>query len=254
MKKILAVLLTATVLLAGCGKEKVETKNEKNTAFPKGDKCDFLINANWEGNDTQCVNVINFKKDKGFSNWCYCGTPVGDADLVEGFSYNDKDKTVTLYDDEGKEYEKGKILYCDERYLIIDIWNRAYMYENLDSVRPEVFQSAYVEVYGEQEEEQTMACVHVLSYENDKMVITGYDYDGDAKDMFEMWELPVSADVKFKSVTVTVTNGEEKVETQVLTKDDIVSEDNSGWSGFITVNREGEIDNFVIYGSIEIWE
>ncbi len=251
MKKSLAILLSTSIILTACGKNS-ETKKEQNEIkLPKSDPCEFLIDADWEGNDTQCVNVITFKKDKGFSNWCYCGSPVGNSDLVEGFSYNEAEKSVTLYDDEGSAFETGKILFCDEHYLIIDLWKRTFIYENLNSTRPEVFSSAYTEVFGVDDEEQTKAFVTILTYENDKMVITDYNYDGDAKDMFELWELPVSADITFKSVNVTVTNGVEEVKTEILTKDDIKDEDNSGFSGYITVNPQGEIDSVVFYGSIE---
>ena len=84
MKKIL-ILLMISILLCGCGK----------TQLPD-DACDFLIQAEWEGNDAQCVNAIRFQKDKSFSNWCFCGSPVGDGDLVEEFRYRASDKTWCL--------------------------------------------------------------------------------------------------------------------------------------------------------------
>ena len=254
MKKILAILLSTSIILTACGKEKIQNRYEETTTFPKGDKCEFLIDADWECNDAQCVNVIRFNKDKSFSNWCYCGSPVGDSDIIIGYSYNEAEKSVTLYDDEGEEYEKGKILFCDKQYLIIDIWNDTFIYENLKAKRPEVLSSVYEDVFGVEGEDETKAFVTILTYENDKMVVTDYNYDGDTDDLFEKWELPVSDDVTFKSVTVTITNGIEDVKIEILTKDDIKDEDNSGFSGYITVNPEGEIDSVVFYGSTEIWE
>ena len=105
MKKSLIFLLL-TAFLSGCSK------------LPN-DACDFLIHANWEGNDTQCVNVINFKEDNGFSNWCYCGSPVGDGDVSEEFRYDASNHSILLLDCDKEIIEKGTILYVDDWYFAL---------------------------------------------------------------------------------------------------------------------------------------
>ena len=111
MKKILAILLSTSIILTACGKEKIQNRYEETTTFPKGDKCEFLIDADWECNDAQCVNVIRFNKDKSFSNWCYCGSPVGDSDIIIGYSYNEAEEIGSAGLKAALRGETGKMMY-----------------------------------------------------------------------------------------------------------------------------------------------
>ena len=124
MKKIMIMLITL-LLLSGCA-------NQKGTVQEtvKGDVCDFLTHANWEGTDEQCTNTITFREDGGFSNSCACGEPVGDADLAEEYRYRASDRTVHLLDFEGNVLEEGKILFVDDMYLVIHIWDEVFVYKN----------------------------------------------------------------------------------------------------------------------------
>ena len=237
--KRLAFLLLAALLLCGC------SLNKKID----GDDCAFLTNANWEGNDTQCVNVIDFKTDGGFSNWCYCGSPVGDGDITESFSYHADGKTVRLYDDGGRLVETGKILYADQSYLIIDLWSRVYVYENLDAYRPKVTLEA-IEPTGV--EEMTKPFLTVLDFDGKILKVSSYNYDKDADSDFEVWQLEASEDIQFTSVSVIVEDGTRKVESKTLMSADIENVGEFYTVGFFEIDREGKVKSVVFYGELII--
>ena len=239
MKKYL-LFLFLTSLLCGCS----------NVQKLPHDDCDFLIDANWEGNDTQCVNVIKFKEDGGFSNWCYCGSPVGYGDICESFRYSSKDRTIFLLDDKKEIIETGKVLYVDDLYLIVDLWGRCYVYENLDMEcpKPHLCALEYTKT-----EEMTKPCLTVLGYENGMLTVSSYDYDGDAASDFEVWTLPVSEDFSCSTVSVTVENDVVSLETAELTESDYAYLGEYYTGGYIEMNRDGEVSNIVFYGELIIW-
>ncbi|MBQ2819078.1 MAG: hypothetical protein IJF14_01695 [Clostridia bacterium] len=238
--KRLAILLLAAVLLCGCG-----LNNDKI----KGDECAFLTDAKWEGNDTQCVNVITFKDDGSFTNWCYCGSPVGNGDITESFSYHAEDRSVRLYDGQGRLEETGKILYVDQSYLVIDLWTRVYVYENLNAYRPRVTLGA-LELTGT--EEMTKPCLTVLDFDGKMLTVSAYNYDKDAAASFQVWQLPAAEDIRFSNVSVTIDKGVESIESGTLSDGEIEHIGEFYTSGFFEIDRDGKVQSVVFYGELII--
>ena len=238
MKK-LSIFLLSLAMLCGCS----------NTKEIISDDCDFLIHANWEGNDTQCVNVIIFREDAGFSNWCFCGSPVGGGDVSEEFRYRALDRAIILLDGEGEIIETGTVMYVDDMYLIVDLWERCYVYENMDVERPTPRLCA-LEYTGT--EEVSKPCLTILGYENGLLTVSAYNYDHDAPDNFEVWTLPVSEDFSCSTVSVTVENGKETVETTQLTETDYEHIGEYYTSGYLEMNYDGEVASIVFYGELVI--
>lgn len=135
MKRILSVLLIL-LLLAGCSGK--PTKEENAEAPIAGDPCDFLIQCEWEGHDGYCVNTIRFNEDFSFSNFCGCGDPIGFADLIESFRYRASDQAILLYDGSDKLLETGKVIYVDTNYLVVNLFDTIYCYENLGARQPKI--------------------------------------------------------------------------------------------------------------------
>ncbi len=240
MKKFLIFLLCA-FFLCGCSDTKGNT----------GDDCDFLIEANWEGNDTQCTNVISFYEDGSFSNWCHCGSPVGNGDVSEKFRYRASDRSIILLDGEDEIVETGQVLYADDLYLIVDLWGQCYVYENIDKERPTPHISAleYTET-----NEMSKPCLTVLGLEDSILTVSAYNYDRDAASNFEVWTLPVSEDFSCSTVSVTVENEESKVDVAQLTEADYEYIGDYYSYGYFEMNREGEVSSIVFYGELIIWK
>lgn len=240
MKRLFAIVLVMLLVLSGCARTNKTTKI-------KGDECDFLINGNWEGNDTQCVNVISFKENGSFSNWCYCGSPVGDGDLAESYSYHDDTGTVKLYDSDGKVFEEATIIYADDAYLVIDIWGRAYVYENLNAYRPQVAASAS-ETVGL--EEMTKPCLSIIGFDGELLAVSNHNYDRDAASSFDVWQLSASDNLSIISVEVTNVNGEEKAEKTEIAIADFKENFDGHYLAYLEIDREGKVEKIICYSEL----
>ena len=249
MKRIFAVLLMVIVLISACGCNNSKTETKAQSKTQKSQLEALLIDAKWEGNDGQCVNVITFKEDGGFANWCYCGSEIGEAESVKEYSFNSADNTVLLYDENGNNFETGKILYLDKTYLVIDLWSKILCYENLNAYHSTVYKEAINEV---NPEELTHPYLMILGYKDGKLTVSDYNYDGDAKADFKTWELKASENIIFKSVDVKDDNGKVTVEAFELKEDDIQYVGEYYTIGYFDINRDGEVQSVVFYGELII--
>lgn len=233
MKKLI-LLCISILLLCGCSL----------TELPNDD-CNFLVDANWEGIDIQCTNVISFEENGAFSNWCYCGSPIGASDVVEEFRYRSSDKTIHLLDSENNIIETGTIQYVDDMYLILDMWDHCYVYENSNVNRPTPKRCA-LEYIGT--EEQSKPYIHILDYENGILTVSSYDYDNDSSENFDIWTLATSNDIVFSEVNITVENNIETLAVSQLTENDYKYIGDFYTTAYIQINHQGEIVSVIFYG------
>lgn len=240
MKKIAIIMIMSLLLLVGCG------------GLPAGDPCDFLINASWEGTDEQCTNTIIFRDDMSFGNSCACGSPLGDADITEIFRYTEDTKTISLYDYEETLMDEGKVLFCDDTYLVVNLWGCTYCYQNNDAEYiPEVHNIA-LETIGT--ESITKPLLHVLELNDGTLTVSSHDYDGDSKDLFTTWQLPVADNATYKLVTVNVINDKATMDVVDLTEEDTQYIGEYYTGGFFEFNDDGEVTHIDFYGLTEVWD
>lgn len=122
MKKYGIVLLTVLVLwtglLSGCGSTGGAKKEEEKIDYSKYSFTD----ASWTRQAEHDEEKIRFGSDGSFSYSCACGNPVNDADLCEGYTYDDETKTITLNCIEitDEMVTTIKIVSCDENSLHLD--------------------------------------------------------------------------------------------------------------------------------------
>lgn len=94
MKKLVFVFVVSFVLccsvLVGCG-----TKNVESQVTVDYSKYSFT-DISWTRQAEHDIETIRFGSDGSFRYSCSCGNPVNDADLCEGYTYDDKTKTITL--------------------------------------------------------------------------------------------------------------------------------------------------------------
>ena len=245
MKRIFALLLVV-LTLAGCAtKEKTKTTVKETV---KSDPCEFLINADWVGDDDACENHISFRKDGSFSNYCACGSPIGDGDIIEKYTYNSKKNTISLYS-EGEVYEEAKILFVDDFYLIVDMWGKVYTYENQKANLPQANEIAATEIGNA---EFTKPCLMVLGYENNELTVSSHNYDGDSKKLFKEWKLKAAPDIKFKDVSVKVENGVPTMVVKELVEEDYQYIGEYYTGGYFEISEEGTVKSIVFYGELII--
>ena len=118
MKKIIAIILAmlmmCSVIFVGCNKE-AKDQNKDYSEFPFADVA-------WTREGDHDFETIRFGADGSFSYSCACGNPVNDADLCEGYSYDDESKTITLECIEVTDemITVIKIVKCDDKELHLD--------------------------------------------------------------------------------------------------------------------------------------
>lgn len=119
MKKIITLLVLAfvcTVLFAGCA------NNEKTDGAEVDYSKYAFVGVSWTRENDHDTETIRFGEDGSFSYSCACGNSVNDADLCEGYIYDDATKTITLdcIETTDEMVTVIKIVKCDENELQLD--------------------------------------------------------------------------------------------------------------------------------------
>ena len=101
------------VLFSGCGKIGKSNVDYSQYSF---------VNIRWTRQAEHDVETICFGEDGSFSYSCACGNPVNDADLCEGYRYDDTTKTITLdcIETTDNMITVIKIVKCEENELHLD--------------------------------------------------------------------------------------------------------------------------------------
>ena len=127
MKKIISVMalvLVGAILLIGCG---------GNGGSKKVDYSEYpFVNISWTREGEHDLETIRFGADGSFGYSCACGNPVNDADLCEGYSYDDESKTITLECIEATDEMVTviKIVKCDDKELHLDFNGEILVFNN----------------------------------------------------------------------------------------------------------------------------
>ena len=106
------VLTVALLLLvSGCSKHNIEEKVDySGYAF---------TDISWTGKAEHDIETIRFGSDGTFAYYCACGNPVNDSDLSDGYTYDDKTKTITVRYIETTEDTVStiKVEACDDKSI-----------------------------------------------------------------------------------------------------------------------------------------
>lgn len=119
MKKLISLFMLITVcfaLVIGCNKTDTTSHVAIDySLYP-------FVNISWTREADHDFETIRFTDDGCFSYSCACGNPVNDSDLCEGYTYDDKTKTITLdcFETTDEMITVIKIVKCDEQELHLD--------------------------------------------------------------------------------------------------------------------------------------
>ena len=119
MKKYLSwvtLVFICTILFVGCAKkEKTDNLNVDYSQYS-------FVNTSWTRNAENDIETIRFGEDGSYSYSCSCGNPVNDADLCEGYTYDNITKTITLdcVEITDEMVTVIKIVKCDENEIHLD--------------------------------------------------------------------------------------------------------------------------------------
>ena len=97
----------------------VETNAPVETAAPSFSN---FFDITWIRDTCDCQETIRFRSDGSHSYSCSCGNSVNDADLCEGYQYDEQTKIITLDYEETTEFTINQITVksCDGKTLVLD--------------------------------------------------------------------------------------------------------------------------------------
>ena len=119
MKKLVslfAIVLICALLFVGCSNNgKSDNRDADYSKYS-------FVGVSWTRDADNDIETIRFGADGSFTNYCACGNSVNDSDLCEGYTYDDKTKTITLecIETTDEMVTVIKIVKCDENELQLD--------------------------------------------------------------------------------------------------------------------------------------
>ena len=106
------------VLFVGCNNTETESKPEESVDYSMYSFTD----VSWTRDAEHDTETIRFNSDGSFGYSCGCGNPVNDSDLCDGYTYDDKTKTITFdcIETTDEMVTVIKIVKSDEKELQLD--------------------------------------------------------------------------------------------------------------------------------------
>ena len=95
-KIIFLTIFTIVMLLIACIILNEHSGNNKAMQEEMNYSDDGFTDITWTRETEADIEYIRFSADGSFSYYCACGNPVNDSDLCEGYTYDNKTKTIKL--------------------------------------------------------------------------------------------------------------------------------------------------------------
>lgn len=119
-----ALLIFSLCIMVSCSSNSYDPSNQKPS-----ENLDILTSGTWQYDFEGCGYTLRLYDNGEFSNYCNCGSPVGDSDLAEYYIYNDDEKKLYLYDSDGKQITEGNIESISRDTLIIKLFGETCEYK-----------------------------------------------------------------------------------------------------------------------------
>ena len=124
MRKMVVYLLVVAVcvVLTGCKSSLPEVTEPDIARETEALFVCAFEDLTWTRYSNNCFETLRFHSDGSFSYSCACGDPVNDADLCEGYRYQEESKTIFLDFEETTEDTVTQITVksCDGKTLVLD--------------------------------------------------------------------------------------------------------------------------------------
>ncbi len=114
-KRIMAGVLSLIIAMSlfGCGNKEKSGDNTYDAEF---------MGVQWIREVDEDMEFLSFMTDGTFSYYCSCGNPVNDSDLIQSYSYDEDNQTITFNAAETTDsmVTKIKVLEFDKEHLKLD--------------------------------------------------------------------------------------------------------------------------------------
>ena len=198
---------------------------------------------------------MSFGEDGEFYWGCECGEPIGDSDLLELYDYDADAGVIKLYNDFDDYSMNVEVVDFSDYHLLLEIEGEIKDFTNIDPDVPGALSienpEKYVAGYSGE--------FHTISGDEDSVVLTHFDYDGDVEypeNAFK--EYTFAEDVKFFSLNVQTRMKDDEIVrldeefTEIDKESAIVGME--GGAAFVWFNDNLEISKMLFYGAVTVQE
>jgi len=241
---VLTLGLSALFMMTGCSGQKASVKDVE---FLTGTECWYFYDEVTGENEK-----MSFQDDFTFYWGCECGEPVGNSDCYEVFDYDKETGVIHLYNEYDDMSLDLQVLDYSDYHLLLEVEGRIKDYTYVDYDYDVADAEKYMKDYS--------MVAHILEGNEDDVLLTHYDYDGDIEYPDNVKKsYPIAKDAEFQDLQVrTRYKDNEMVENKStyrqLTRKEAAATMEYGSSGFIWINENLEIEKITFYGEIRIEE
>ena len=121
-KRFISILLAAACVITLCVSLAACARDDKKDDTAADYSEYAFTKVNWIRDAENCTETLRLKADGGFSYTCSCGNPVNDADLIEGYTYDDSTKVITFdaIETTDEMVTKITVVSCSDEKLVLD--------------------------------------------------------------------------------------------------------------------------------------
>lgn len=234
LKTVTIIVVVLGIMLVGC----------KNN--------DFLTEHDWIHYDSACDEIISFGTDGHFAYYTTDGSPVGDSDLYDQYSYNSNSRKIIL---KPKGDISIQVLRYEKSRLLLDI--NGDIKEFFDEKDKLITGSAPKNLAYDTDNTVTgfSSYLAILNKNGSKITTAPADYDGDDPE-FKEYELSetLSDHAEFYLWTYNVDQSQEPMITEStynkLSENESTNIIRNGSAiGFVWYNAQAKITKIVFFGS-----
>ncbi len=243
------------------GENDVSEKNDILEEIPieeiplRSDSCRFLTWTQWQGTSLYYSHVLSFGTDGSYKHIMDNETYFDNGINTPYYRYKASENTFYVFDTEKKLVDKGRIIYVDEEYLVIDFLGECFAYfahddHDLEHPHDILHESARKYVLGVWGINQvTKPLLHIEGYGEGTISVSQYVYESEEASDAKVWELNLSEDCEFKLVVYAVDS--DTAEETLLEKSDYENVSAEYADGFFAFNDDGEVSNVIFYSEID---
>lgn len=228
----IAVILILSFAITGCGKSP-----------------DFLTANDWVF-CSGCNETIHFGDNGEFSYYEACGNPVGNYDLYDKYSYDDKTREIKLLPDG----ETLRVIRHDENRILIDFGDGVKEFFNADDPRL-ICVSPEAEYDFDNLTEGFSSYLMIIEKKGDVFVTAPAGYDGDNPEYDSLLlECRAEPEVSYSQWLLEIDSGEPESSFGVLDEKEAREIINLGSAAaYVWYSPDGKISKVMFHGSTEYY-
>lgn len=98
----------------------------------------------------------------------------------------------------------------------------------------------------------SLPCLAILNYKDNKLTVASHYYDGDSKDDFKLWKLTAADDIVFSMVSIVDDKGIVSIDNITIPRQEYQYIGEYYTGGYFDFDNSGKVTHVIIYGETVI--